>query len=74
MVVDDAQSAREWLKSWGQQAFSLHRCERLIKDMTMCAGECRDQVRAEGFLAAAKVLRDAQTKYERNKEADYGPK
>lgn len=61
MIVEDADSARAWLRAWGPRAFTLGRAERVIADMHRCASLCQERApeRAAGFRAAAAVVSHA---------------
>lgn len=66
MMVNDAASAAEYLREWGERAFNLNRCRRVAADMRVCANMCGDRrpVSRDGFLAAERVFLDAQAAHD----------
>lgn len=73
MVITNANQAREWLASWGAEAFTWGRAERLAKDMDRCAIICRSSGRyseetIKGYEDAARVLREAQAAHDATRQ------
>jgi len=57
----DAETAGEWLRAWGPRAFRCGRAQESLRSAMKCASLCgeRRPVSRDGFLDAARVLRDA---------------
>ena len=71
MIVNDAESAREYIAAWGRNALNPGRFARTAASMRACAGLCRpgNDAMRDDYLAAARVLDEAAADYGSNKKA-----